>query len=101
MSWLIVIVGAVYALVGIGFADLAAAAPSHQGLVIWRLAAWVVSAIVFAGHLWYESWRHHKPPRQAALHVGLAVALGAFGLALAASIHNRRPLALALIIWPI
>lgn len=98
-----VFVGLVYALVGILFA----LPPAHVKL--WRLAAWVVSAFFFAAHISYENFRVRNPPPVAALHVASAVALGAFGLAVAANIHSLRVgdssqhrglLIIALAAWP-
>ena len=104
--WLraMVILGVVYAFVGIVFAMPA----SH--VKVWRLAAWVVSALTYGAHICYERFRLRNSPRLAALHVALAVALGAFGLAVGANIHSlsvgstnehRRLLLLALVLWPI
>ena len=104
--WLrmMVILGVVYALVGIVFAI-----PDRHGKA-WRLAAWVVSAIVYAAHICYERFRLRNSPRSASSHVALAVALGAFGLAVGALIHSlsvgessqhHRLLLLALGLWPI
>jgi len=99
-----VILGVVYASVGIVFA-----VPAGH-VKIWRLAAWVVCAVAYAAHICYEHFRLRSSPRSGALHVGLAVALGAFGLALGANIHSlrlgstsehRRLLLLALGLWPI
>ena len=91
-----------YALVGIMFALPTTHA---QG---WRLAAWAVSAIAFGAHIAYERLRLRNTARSAALHVALAVAVGAFGLAASANIHalatasgNRTRLLLALGIWPV
>ena len=98
------ILGAVYALVGIGFA-----LPAYH-VKLWRLAAWAVSAIAYAAHVCYEHFRLRSPPRSAALHVASAVALGAFGLAVGANIHSlslgstnghRHLLLLALGLWPV
>ena len=104
----IVFVGLVYLLIGLGFGELAGSAGSHQTLVLWRLGAWVGSAMVCAVHFWYEHVRLGSFPRATAMHIALAVAVGAFGLAGAANIHsllvasgNRLLLLLALIIWPI
>ena len=65
-------------------------------------------AVTFGVHVWYEHFRLRNSPRRTALHASMAVALGAFGLAVAANIHslqagtgNRQLLALALVIWPI
>ena len=99
------ILGAVYALVGIGFA-----LPAYH-VKLWRLAAWVVSAIAYATHICYEHFRLHNSPRSAALHVASAVALGAFGLAVGANIHSlslcstnehrHHLLLLSLGLWPV
>ena len=69
----------------------------------------VVSAIAYAAHIAYERFRLQNSPGSAALHVALAVALGAFGLALGANIHSlsagstqhRQLLHLSLGIWPV
>ena len=99
-----ILVGVVYALVGIAFAVPA----TH--VQAWRLAAWVVSAIAYAAHIAYEHFRLRNSPLSAALHVGLAVALGALGLAVGANIHSlstgstdqhRQLLLLSLAIWPL
>jgi hypothetical protein len=100
----VVLLGITYALVGILFAQPAA----H--LQAWRRAAWLVSAIGYAAHIVYERFRLRSPPVSSALHVAFAVALGAFGLAVAANIHSlssgstsqhRQLLLLALGIWPV
>ncbi|MEO5511336.1 MAG: hypothetical protein ABIS27_11960 [Longimicrobiales bacterium] len=74
---------------------------------IWRLAAWVVSGIVYAVHIGYEHFRLRNAPRTTALHVAVAVAIGGFGLALAGMIRSSssastiRPVwLLALVAWP-
>ena len=104
-SWarMAVFLGIGYALVGIVFAIPA----TH--VKAWRLAAWVVSAIGYAAHIAYERFRLQNSPGSAALHVALAVALGAFGLAVGANIHSlsagstqhRHLLLLSLGIWPV
>ncbi len=103
-AWAVVIVGVAYAFFGIVFAI----PPSY--VKVWRLAAWGVSAVAYAAHICYERFRLQNSPPSAALHVALAVALGAFGLAAAANIHSlriessnehQRLLLLALGLWPI
>jgi hypothetical protein len=95
-------VGLLYLVIGIAFAALARA-----GGVAWRLAAWVISGVLFAAHIGYEHARMRSPPRTTALHAALAVALGAFGLAAAATVHAvataslRGAFAIALVAWPI
>lgn len=93
-----------YVAIGVGFAALGAA--NHGRL--WRLAAWVASAAVAAVHIGYEHSRPDSSPRATALHAAGAVALGAFGLALAANVHwllagthAQRPPLLALPVWPV
>lgn len=80
----VVLFGVVYTFVGIAFAMPA----SHAKF--WRLAAWVVSAFAYATHIGYELFPLRNLPRSAALHIALAVALGAFGLAVGANIHSLR-----------
>lgn len=97
--------GIVYAVVGIAFPNPPG---SSERQFIWRLAAWLTSAIAFALHIGLEHSRVRNSPARTALHVSLSVALGACALAAAANIHsrtahtgNQRLLALALLIWPI
>ena len=73
-SWIPVAatLGVTYALVGIVFALPAAHAQ------LWRLAAWVVSAVAYAAHICYERFRLENSHRRTALHVASAAALGAF-----------------------
>jgi len=105
-SWVraVAIIGIGYALVGILFAIPATHAQA------WRLAAWGVSAMAFGAHLAYERFRLKTSPAPAALHIALAVALGAFGLAAGATIHSlvigatarhTQLLLLSLGIWPV
>ena len=98
------IFGACYALVGITFA--VPVTHAHA----WRLAAWLVSAAVYAAHIAYERVRLRSSPSASALHVATGVALGAFGLAVGANIHSlstgsthehQRLLLLSLGIWPV
>lgn len=105
-SWVgpVVLVGIGYALVGILFPQPAA----H--LRAWRLAAWAACSAAYAAHIMYERIRLRHAPLPAAFHVALAVALGAFGLAVSANIHSlsvdstsehRLLLRLSLGIWPV
>jgi hypothetical protein len=104
--WLVAVllVGVVYLLAGIVFASLAKTATSDQVRVMWRLAAWLISALAFAAHIGYEHTRLRSSPRTTALHASLAVALGAFGLAVSAGIHaqaaHKHFPAVALAAWP-
>ncbi len=104
-----VLLGIFYCVVGLVSGSLAGQAASHQALVAWRWAAWVISAIAFGAHIVYEQVRLHTSPRITALHVSGAAGLGAFGLAVAANIHGLtvspgRPsllMGLSLVIWPV
>jgi len=107
--WLTTIgVGLVYVVVGLVFGELAGAAASQQTRVMWRYAAWIVSAIFFGGQILYELYSRGRSPRAAALQVSASAAIGAFGLAVAANVHaqraatgNTRALILALVAWPL
>ena len=80
-----ILVGVLYSVIGIVFA-----LPSNQ-VRLWRLVAWVISGAVYAAHIGYEHLRMGNSPRVTALHTALAAAVGAFGLAVAANIHEVRP----------
>src|SRR2546421_8958123 len=96
-----------YVVSGMVFAALAKSADVNY-VRLWRLAAWLASAAAAAAHIGYEHYRLRSSPRPTALHAAGAVALGAFGLALAANIHwlvagthGQRPPLLALPVWPV
>lgn len=96
--------------VGVGYAAIGVlfALPSTHGQ-FWRLAAWAMSAIVYAAHIGYERFKLRTSSGATALHVAIAVAVGAFGLAVAATVHSwivpptyhRSRFLLALVLWPI
>src|SRR4051794_14602774 len=95
--------GSLYLIIGVGFAPL-----SVPSVFFWRLAAWMVSAIVYAAHIGYEHFRTRSSPPSAALHVGFGAAIGGFGIAVAAVVHslltgrgNLRLLSSALLVWPL
>jgi len=107
--WLItaILVGVLYPSVGIASATLAGAAVSDQMRFFWRLSAFIVSGMVFTTHVAYEHFRLHNPARSTAWHTSVAVALGAFALALMANIHDlgsasgyRPRMLIALVAWP-
>ena len=101
----VLLVGATYLLAGHLFGALAGRAASAQGRVAWRLAAWALSAIVFGAHIIFGSVRARLSASGAALDAAVAVALGAFGLAVAAFMHgvasHHRFQVWALVIWPV
>ena len=80
--WLatVVLAGALYLVVGIGFGALAGAAASDQSRFFWRLSAYLVSAVVFAAHIAHEHFRLRNTARPTAWHASVGVALGAFAL---------------------
>jgi hypothetical protein len=98
----------VYPIVGVTFAALANPSASNEMRLTWRLAAWLLSAAAFVAHLGYEHFRLRNPPPRAALHVSVAVALGAFALAVWVLVHARWVAAshqsphapLALVVFP-
>ena len=101
------LVAIVYPVVGITFAMFPSA--SKEMLVTWRLAAWLACAAAFGAHLGYEHFRLRNSPPRAALHVAVAVAFGAFALAVWVNVHahwsgassQQSPLApLALVLFP-
>ena len=104
----VILLGIVYSVVGIVFAALANPAVSDKARVM-RLAAWVVSAAVYAAHIGYERFRLGNSPSATALHAAMAVALGAFMLAVSATVHSVMIAShaphwrylLALVLWPI
>jgi|1186.fasta_scaffold234590_1 hypothetical protein len=87
-SWrAVVLFGIAYAVVGIGFPNPPS---SNEKQFMWRLGAWLTSAIVFAIHIGLEHLRFKSSPPRTALHASLAVALGACALAAAANITRAR-----------
>ena len=102
----VALVGLAYFAVGIVFAALAGAAAGSARLAC-RLAAWLISAAIFAWHVRHEYARLDNPPATAAWRAALAVALGAFAVAVVAYTRSRLAdsphplLPLALLSWPI
>jgi uncharacterized protein (DUF486 family) len=79
---------------------------SNQMRDAWRLLAFLTSGIVFVVHIGYEHFRLGSSPRTTAAHTSIAVALGAFALAVSANVHglwvhssHQRLLAFALVAW--
>ena len=96
------LIGLVYLIVGRVFAR-----PTDH-VRVWRLSAWVVSAIAYGGHIAYEHFEVRNGPRITATHVALAVAIGSAGLAIAALMHSWSTgsapgpaRVLAFIVWPV
>ena len=105
---MVVLLGVVYFVFGVAFAAFArwsGPAPMHA---MWNRLGFVASAIAFALHIGYEHFRLHNSSLTAAWHVSLAVALGAFALAVSANVNgyrvgssNKGLLAFALLAWPV
>ena len=108
--WLsaVILAGVLYPAVAITTAALAGAAASTQMRSFWRVSAFAISAVVFAAHIAYEHFRLRNTTRPTAWHASVAVALGAFALALVANIHDlgsasgyRPRMLIALVAWPL
>ncbi len=108
--WVITVIlaGLLYPAIGVTSATLAGAAGSDQVRFIWRLSAFVASAVVLAAHTAHEQFRLRNTARSTARHTSLGVALGALALALIANVHDlgsaagyRPRMLIALIAWPL
>jgi hypothetical protein len=111
--WLraVLLTGAIYCTIGIGFgafAAFAASSSSQRMVVAWRVASFVVSLVVFAVHIGYDYFGIGNRPLIVAWHASLAVALGSLLLAVSANIYSFRIaeaqhglLAIALVVWPL
>ena len=103
-----VVVGMLYLAVGQASIAIAGAAASVPARNAWRLSAFAASAVLFAAHIADEHFRARNAARQTAWHASLAVALGGFGLALAANLRElasaagyRPRMLVALVAWPL
>jgi hypothetical protein len=97
-----------YAVVGLASAALAGGAATPKGMQLWRLSAFAISGFVVLVHVALERLVWLQPPRGAAVRVGLGGALGGFGLAVAANVHDllsadgyRPGMLIALLAWPL
>jgi len=103
-----ILAGVLYLAVGVTSAALAGAAASTPMRSFWRGSAFVISAVVFATHIAYEHFRLRHTARPTAWHASIAVAFGAFALALVANVHDlgsasgyRPRMLIALVAWPL
>jgi hypothetical protein len=108
--WLrmVVLTGVLYAVIGITSSTLAGWSASDQMRGAWRLLAFLTSGVVFAIHIGYEHFRLGNSSLITASHAAMAVAVGAFGLAVAANIHDlgaasgyRPRMLIAFVAWPL
>jgi vacuolar-type H+-ATPase subunit I/STV1 len=104
---MVMLLGAAYFVFGVAFAAFARWSASSSMHEIWNRLGFVASAVAFAVHLGYEHFRLRTSPVVTASHVSMAVAVGAFALAVSANIHeyrvdssNKRLFAFALVAWP-
>jgi hypothetical protein len=105
---MVILFSLVYLVIGIAFGEFARWATSNQMRVTWNRLAFLTSAVAFAVHIGYEHFRLGNSLRITASHVSIAVALGAFALALVANIHDlgsasgyRPRMLIALVAWPV
>jgi len=104
---MVMVLGAVYFVVGIAFAALAGGSGSSSMRETWNRLGFLASAIAFALHIGYEHLRLRSSPLKVALHVSAAVALGASALAVRVNVNglrmgasNQGLRAFALVAWP-
>lgn len=104
---LVILCALLYVVVGYypgEFARTASAIPVRNA---WRLSAWLLSFVVFAGQVYYEKRRLGRALSATALDAAAAVALGAILVALVGPVRSHwgtdtqgRALA-AVVIWPV
>jgi hypothetical protein len=104
---IVLLASAAYIVVGIATAALAGMASSPSGVKAWRLAAWLLSLAIFGVQFAIER-RRRLGRVNVALSVALAVAIGAFVLAVLGPLRShwgdpsRLKLALlSLVAWPV
>lgn len=101
------LLGALYFVFGVAFAALAGSSGSASMRETWNRLGFLTSAIAFALHIGYEHFRLRNTTLITALHVSVAVALGAFALAVRVNVNgfrmgasNQGLRAFALLAWP-
>jgi len=104
---IILLAGAAYLVFGAGTAPLAEMLFPSAGAKVWRLAAWLLSLVVFGVHLSIE---RNRPASRwtVALRVALGVAVGALAVAALGPMrahwgepHRAKLAALSLVAWPL
>ena len=108
--WLraVLLLGVVYFVIAIAFGEFASRAASDSMRETWNRLAFLACGVAFAVHIGYEHFRLGNSPRITASHASIAVAVGAFALALKANIHDlgsasgyRPRMLIALVVWPL
>ena len=102
------LIGVGYFVIGSVFGALAGRAATNSLRFTWNRLAFFASGIIFMIHIGHEHFRLRNSPLITAAHVSLAVAIGAFALALMANIHDlgsatgyRPRMLIALGAWPL
>ena len=98
-----ILAGMSYGFIGIVFAI------SSFHVRAWRMAAWIISGAIYVTHIAYERYGLHNSRLATALHASIAVALGAFLLAVGATVHAAMvpahapywQYAVAFVMWPL
>ena len=105
---MVMLIGMIYLAVGLASAELAKAASSERIRFLWRLSPFIISGVVFVAHVFHEQFRGGNTAKWTALRASLAVAVGAFALALIANIHDlgsatgyRPRMLIAFVAWPL
>lgn len=103
----VLLAGVAYVIAGAGTATLSRVASSPASARSWRLAAWLLSLAIFVTHFIIERKRRSQPSSVAA-RVAIAVAIGAFGVAMLGPVRahwgeaGRLKLTLlSIVAWPV
>jgi len=87
---------------------MAGTVSSRQAQFAWRLSAFIISGLVLAAHVVHERVPLRNSASRTAWHASAAAAIGGFGLAVAANVHDlqsasgyRPRMAIALLAWPL
>lgn len=103
----LLLAGAAYVVASIGTIALSRVAPFPASVKTWRLAVWLLSLAIFVTHFVIE--RNRRLPRAAvAARVAIAVAIGAFGVAMLGPVRAHwgdagrlKLILLSIVAWPV
>lgn len=103
----VLIASVAYGAVGLATAMLSGAASSPGVAQVWRLTAWLLSFVIFAGHIAIARGGN-KSRARAAMDVALAVALGALVVAFLGPVRSHwgdpqriKVALLSVVLWPV